>query len=227
MTEGSGAERQGVGGVFPDFRGGGFRLTNLKAWRLHRDLSQVELARRAGVDQRHLSKIERVEAGCKLPAAQRLAEALGVEVDELRGVVSKENKERPPEVSDGPYRKKERPPEAPKGSRRSLHRAYLKLLLGREVGSAYSALDEEQLEKHCEWLPWEGVLEVVSCREREARTLKGALEDADLPQEVRLFLEERLAKYPDEDIRLLAAARRREKTEKGREELTRTMRELL
>jgi hypothetical protein len=53
------------------------------------------------------------------------------------------------------------------------------------------------------------------------------LRDADLPAEVRLFLEEALSGYPDLDIRLLAAARGRESSDEGREELTRTMRELL
>ncbi len=36
-----------------------------------------------------------------------------------------------------------------------------------------------------------------------------------------------LESYPDLDIRILAAARRRERSEEGREELTRVMRELL
>jgi hypothetical protein len=57
--------------------------------------------------------------------------------------------------------------------------------------------------------------------------LKEVLRDADLPAEVRLFLEEALSGYPDLDIRLLAAARGRESSDEGREELTRTMRELL
>ncbi len=42
------------------------------------------------------------------------------------------------------------------------------------------------------------MLEIVSCREREAQTLKGALEDADLHGRMRLFLEEVLGRYPDE-----------------------------
>ncbi len=46
--------------------------------------------------------------------------------------------------------------------------------------------------------------------------LREILQDADLHQEVCLFLEEMLGRYPDEYIRLLpAAARRRERTERG------------
>ena len=57
--------------------------------------------------------------------------------------------------------------------------------------------------------------------------LKEVLQDADLPAEVRLFLEKTLNGYPDLDIRLLAEARGQESSDEGREELTRTMRELL
>jgi hypothetical protein len=95
------------------------------------------------------------------------------------------------------------------------------------VGSAYAAIDERELERHCRGLSWEGVIEVVSARGREMELLKEVLQDADLPAEVRLFLEETLNGYPDLDIRLLAAARSREPSEVGWDELTRTMRELL
>jgi hypothetical protein len=44
---------------------------------------------------------------------------------------------------------------------------------------------------------------------------------------VRLFFEEVLGAYLDQDIRLLAAARSKEHSEKGQEELTRAMRKLL
>lgn len=83
------------------------------------------------------------------------------------------------------------------------------------------------MERHCEWLPWEGVLEVVSCRRRETEVVRELLDGAELPEEMRLFLEEALGAYPDRDIRLLAAARKREATRQGMEELTRAMRELL
>ena len=101
------------------------------------------------------------------------------------------------------------------------------MLLSRAVGSAYSVMSEEELERHCERLSWEGVLEAVSDRRREAKVLREMLADADLPEAVRLFLEEVLGAYPDQDIRLLAAARSREHSEEGRERLTRAMRELL
>jgi hypothetical protein len=45
--------------------------------------------------------------------------------------------------------------------------------------------------------------------------------------EVRLFFEEVLVAYPEQDIRLLAAVRSKEHSEKGQEELTRAIRKLL
>lgn len=80
-------------------------------------------------------------------------------------------------------------------------------LLNREFGSAYSVTGEQELERHCERLPWEGVLEVVSCRRRETEVVRKLLDGAELPEEMRLILEEALGAYPDRDIRLLAAAR--------------------
>jgi len=103
----------------------------------------------------------------------------------------------------------------------------VKILLGGAVGSAYAAMGERELERHCGWLSWEGVVEVVSARGREMEALREVMRDADLPGEVHLFLEEAVSDYPDLDIRLLAAARGRESSVEGREELTRTMRELL
>jgi hypothetical protein len=52
----------------------------------------------------------------------------------------------------------------PRIAYRQAQRTYLKLLLSREVGSNYTAVGEESPEKHCEELPLEGVLEVISCR---------------------------------------------------------------
>ena len=55
--------------------------------------------------------------------------------------------------------------------------------------------------------------------------MRGA--SAGLPAEVRKFLEVVLESYPDQDIRLLAAARRREPSEESHEALTKAMRVLL
>jgi transcriptional regulator with XRE-family HTH domain len=174
-------------------------------------LTQQRLAERAGLNQRQLTKIETGMRGCNPSAAQRLAGALGVDVAELR-VHPREQDKRPAK---------------PKVSHRDLHRAYLGVLLGREVGSAYTAMSEAALEKHCEGLSWEGVVEVASGRRREARFLRELLGGTALPGKVRPFLEEALGTYPDRDIRLLAAARGREDSEEGREGLTRAMRESL
>jgi predicted CopG family antitoxin len=80
---------------------------------------------------------------------------------------------------------------------------------------------------------FEEVLEAVRARKREIEFLGGVLEDGevlqdpDLPEEVRSFLEAVLESYPEQDIRLLAMARRREPSEEGREALTKAMRDLL
>jgi hypothetical protein len=101
------------------------------------------------------------------------------------------------------------------------------------VGSAYAAMDEWAMEKHCEERSWEEVLEAVWSRKREIEFLRGVLEDGevlqdpDLPDEVRSFLESVLESYPDQDIRVLAVARRREPSEEGHQALTKAMRDLL
>jgi transcriptional regulator with XRE-family HTH domain len=174
-------------------------------------LTQQRLAERAGLDQPQLTKIETARRVCNPLAAQRLAEELGVDVAELRV---------------HPHGQETRPAK-PRVSHRNLHRAYLGVLLGREVGSAYTAMSEEALEKHCEWLSWEGRVEVASGRRREAQVPRELLGGTALPEEVRPFLEEALGTYPDRDIRLLAAARGRESSEEGREGLTQAMREFL
>jgi hypothetical protein len=116
---------------------------------------------------------------------------------------------------------------------RHVHQAYLSILLHREVRSSYAAMDEGVLEKHCEERSWEEVLEAVRARKREIEFLGEVLEDGgvlqelDLPEEVRSFLEAVLESYPDLDIRLLAVARRGEPTEEGHEALTKAMRGLL
>jgi hypothetical protein len=53
------------------------------------------------------------------------------------------------------------------------------------------------------------------------------LRNPDLPEDVRSFLKAAIEGRPDLDIRLLAAARRREPSGEGREALTEAMRELL
>jgi hypothetical protein len=71
------------------------------------------------------------------------------------------------------------------------------------------------------------VLEVLYSRRRELGFF-GELRDADPHPEVRRFFEEVVRKALDQDIRVrLAAARGRERSERGRAELTRAMRELL
>jgi hypothetical protein len=112
--------------------------------------------------------------------------------------------------------------------RRSLHRAYLKVLLEREVGSAYSALEEREFESWCMKLSTEELLEIFSRRELEREFLKEVLADTTgLQPEIRTFLEELVREHPGEDLRILAARRSQEPSEEERERLTRAMHGLL
>lgn len=112
-----------------------------------------------------------------------------------------------------------------------MHQAYPRIILARAVGSAYAAMEEGEIEKHGAGSPWEEVIGVVRARKREIKTLGEVMQDArvsaGLPREVRKFLEALLESYPDLDIRLLAAARRRQPSEEGYEPLTKAMRDLL
>ena len=71
--------------------------------------------------------------------------------------------------------------------------------------------------------PWDREIEFLG----EMIDYRKVLQEPDLPEEVRSFLEEVLESYPDLDIRLLAMARRRETSEEGHEALTKAMRDLL
>ena len=202
-------------------------MPGLKHWRLRRGLSQVELARMAELTNDYLFKIESGSRGCNPETAQLLADLLKVDLRDLR--MKPDDAEEPQGkvqgVPPGPVR--------PRIAYRSVHQAYLKILLEEAVGSAYAALDEWEMEKRCEESSWEEVIEAVRARKREMEFLgevleaRGVLQDPDLPEEVRSFLGAVLQSHPDLDIRLLANARRREHSEEGREELTRAMRELL
>ena len=102
------------------------------------------------------------------------------------------------------------------------------------MGSAYAAMDEWEIEEHCEEGTWEDAIEAVRARKREIEFLGEAfkaremLRDPDLPEDVRTFLESSvLESFPDLDIHLLAMARRREPSEEGHEALTKAMCDLL
>ncbi len=185
------------------------KLPGLKEWRERRGMSQQELALAAGSVQQSVSRIERGTKGCSESQAQRLADALGVELDELRRVPEEGKSE-------------------PRVAHPSLHRAYLKRILAKEVGSAYVALPEGALERRFKGLSWEGVLEVVSSRGREVRLLEEELKEVeDLHPEVRRFFEKIVREAPDQDLRLLSAARTWELSQRGREELAKAMKGLL
>lgn len=56
---------------------------NLKKLRIISNLSQMQLAQKAGVSQGHLSSLERGDKQPTLPVLKRLAVALGVSVAKL------------------------------------------------------------------------------------------------------------------------------------------------
>jgi len=211
-----------VGQPEPSLKRGGLPLPALKYWRKRRGISQAELARRAGLRNEYVFRVENGRRGCNPETAQLLADLLEVELQDLR--------RKPDDALDA-----EPVPEPahPVVAYLHVHRAYLRIILEGAVGSAYAAMDERKIEKRLEGGTWEEALEIVRAREREMGHLrdalesKGVLRDPDLPEDVRSFLESVTRSFPDLDIRLLAMARRREASEEGREELTKAMRDLL
>jgi transcriptional regulator with XRE-family HTH domain len=215
-----------IGGVKDtDPRGGGLKLPSLKHWRTRRGLTQQELAERVDVPRDYIQRVEQGRRGCNRSVAQRMADALEVDLQELRaggsaaGDAGGSEKVRPGGSGEAAGQRLNSP--------RYLHQAYLELLLKREIDSAYLVLDERELKRYGENLSVEEFVEVVSKRRRELEFVEGLLEEAELHPQVRLFLEELVRECPDEDIRVLAARRSRERSEEGRERLTRAMRELL
>ena len=151
MTRGSSGEDRAAEGLAPALRGGGLRLPGLKHWRSRRGLGQVELAKRAGTNQRQISRMERGLRGCNPSTAQKLTEALGVKLQDLQ------TKYEPAvEVSAEPGSGR---PARPRIVYRQVHQAYAKILLGRAVGSAYAAMGERELERHCGGSPGRGLSE--------------------------------------------------------------------
>jgi len=220
-SQGSGKDRA-VGEPEPPLRSGGLPLPGLQHWRLRRGLSQTDLARRADLTNDYVARIEAGRRGCNPAVAQNLADVLKVDLQELRR-----------KYEDTVERKV--PPKLA-GTRvayRKVHQAYLKMFLEGAVGSSFAAMDEWEIEKHCQESTWEEVIEAVWARKREIECLgetleaRGVLQDPDLPAGVRSFLEAVLKSFPDLDIHLLAMVRRREPTEEGHEALTKAMRGLL
>ena len=208
-----------------NFRGGGLRLSGLKGWRVRRGLSQEQLAKLVGVPRHYVQRIEQGRRGCNPWVAQKMAEELEVDLEELRAGSAPEEKEKDRE---GGVRARRGGPPVAKPRRSSLHRAYLKVLLEREVGSTYSALEGREFEGRCMGLLVEDLLEIISCRERERKLLKEVLTDtAGLHPEVHTFLEGLVGEHPGDDVRILAARRKQEHSQEDRERLTRAIRGLL
>jgi transcriptional regulator with XRE-family HTH domain len=217
MSQGSDAGG-GSGHSHRDFRGGGLRLPSLKGWRVRRGLSQGRLAKLVGVPRHYVQRVEQGRRGCNPWVAQRIADELGVDLEALRAAG--------PAGEGGVRVGRGGHPVAVHN--RSVHLAYLKVLLEREVGSSYSALDEGEFGAFCEGLSSEELVGVISGRARERELLGEVLKgSARLHPEVRAFLEALVGERPGEDLRVLAARRGRERSEEGRERLERAMRGLL
>ena len=212
-----------VGEPEPPRRGGGLPLPGLKYWRVRRGLTQAELTRRAALkSSSYVFRVETGRRGCHPETARLLADLLGVGLEDLR--------REPADALDT-----KAPPESPSPriSSRQVHQAYLGIFLQAAVGSAYAAMDEWEMRERFERGTWEEALAIARARKREAEFLgeaigaRGVLENPDLPDDVRAYLEGVLGSFPDLDMHLLAAVRRREASEEGREALTKAMRELL
>ena len=192
---------------------------------MRRGLSQGQLAKLVGVPRHYVQRIEQGRRGCNPWAAQKMAEGLEVDLEELRAGSALEEGDT---GTEGDVRVRRGGPPVAKPWRSSLHRAYLEVLLEREVGSAYSALEEREFESLSMRLSPEELLEIISRRGRERELLKEVLADtARLHPEVRAFLEELVREHPGEDLRILAARRRQEHSQEERERLIRAMREFL
>jgi transcriptional regulator with XRE-family HTH domain len=209
----------------PAIKRGGLPLPGLKHWRLRRGLSQAKLARRADLTVDYVSKVESSRRGCNPTIAQHLADLLNVDLLDLRRKYDGAEEQQKVSRLARPARVRI--------AHRQVHQVYLKILLAEGVGSAYAAMDEWEIVKHCEESTWEDVLETVWARKREIEYLgemfeyRKVLQEPDLPEEVRSFLEAVLESYPGQDLYLLALARRRETSEEGHEALTKAMRDLL
>ena len=56
----------------------------IKAWRLHMGLTQKEVAEKAGITQAALSQMERKENANRTATLEKLADALGLSLDQIR-----------------------------------------------------------------------------------------------------------------------------------------------
>jgi transcriptional regulator with XRE-family HTH domain len=192
---------------------------------VRRGLSQGELAKLVGVPRHYVQRIEQDRRGCNPWVAQKMAEELEVDLEELRAASALEKGEK---GTEGGVRTRRSGPSVAEPRHSSLHRAYLEVLLEREVGSAYSALEEREFEDWCMKLSPEELLKIISRRGLERELLEEVLTDTTrLHPEVRTFLEELVREHPGEDLRILAARRNQEHSEEERERLTRAMRRLL
>ena len=131
--------------------------------------SQEQLAKLVGVPRHYVQRIEQGRRGCNPWVAKKMAEELEVDLEELRAGSALEEGEK---GTEGGVRTRRGGPQLAKPRRSSLHRTYLEVLLEREVGLTYSALEGREFEDRCIGLSVEELLEIISSRERERELLK-------------------------------------------------------
>lgn len=56
----------------------------VRAWRVHQGLSQSEVERRAGLAHNAISRIETGEVGPRLATLERIADAMGMSIEQLQ-----------------------------------------------------------------------------------------------------------------------------------------------
>ena len=125
-------------------RGVGRKLPGLKLWRVRSGLTQRELAEMVGVPLHYVQRAEQGRRGCNPEVARKMADVLEVDLQELRA--APDEGEIAAAVEEARVDSGGKPPQPHLGSPRYPHQAYLKVILNREVGSAYSVLDERAFE---------------------------------------------------------------------------------
>jgi transcriptional regulator with XRE-family HTH domain len=115
------------------------QLPALKYWRKRRGISQAELARRAGLRNEYVFRVENGRRGCNPETARLFADLLEIELQTLR--------RKPDDALDA---KPLPEPASPRISYLHVHQEYLRIILEGAVGSAYAAMGEREVERRCE-----------------------------------------------------------------------------
>lgn len=181
------------------------KVPRLKEWRERRALTQTELAGAAGVAQENVSRMERGIRGCRPSTARRLAVALDIDVEEL--VVSSE------EAGGGPKAI------APALIKRSLKERGVEtaraLLMDEETYLEGSRAGNDTLRER-----------LIPAIRLEQRALRGIAADKGTPPEIAEYADVLADELTTRMMRLIADARRRERSKEGRRRIDATAAEM-